>query len=50
MQPEGILETVLYAPDLAAIEAFYSDILGMVPFSEAGRTGSCSIGVATRSC
>ena len=34
MQPEGILETVLYAPDLAATEAFYSDILGLVPFQK----------------
>ncbi|MFM9850008.1 MAG: VOC family protein [Hyphomicrobiaceae bacterium] len=34
MQPDGILETVLYAPDLAATEAFYSDILGLVPFQK----------------
>jgi len=34
MQPEGILETVLYAPDLAVTEAFYSDILGLVPFQK----------------
>lgn len=34
MQPEGILETVLYAPDLAATEVFYSDILGLVPFQK----------------
>ena len=34
MQPEGILETVLYAPDLAATEAFYSDVLGLVPFQK----------------
>ena len=32
MQPSGILETVLYAPDLAAAEAFYSRVLGLVPF------------------
>ncbi len=38
MQPEGILETVLYAPDLVATEAFYRDVLGMVPFAQqAGR-------------
>jgi catechol 2,3-dioxygenase-like lactoylglutathione lyase family enzyme len=36
--PTGILETVLYAVDLVATEAFYADILGMVPFSKlAGR-------------
>jgi catechol 2,3-dioxygenase-like lactoylglutathione lyase family enzyme len=34
MQPQGILETVLYAPDLAATEAFYSDVLGLVPFQK----------------
>lgn len=38
MQPEGILETVLYAGDLDAVEAFYRDVLGMTPFSKmAGR-------------
>lgn len=38
MQPTGILETVLYAGDLAAVEAFYADVLGLVPFSKlAGR-------------
>lgn len=34
MQPEGILETVLYAPDLDVTEAFYCDILGLVPFQK----------------
>ena len=34
MQPQGILETVLYAPDLAVTEAFYSDVLGLVPFQK----------------
>jgi catechol 2,3-dioxygenase-like lactoylglutathione lyase family enzyme len=34
MQPEGVLETVLYAPDLAATETFYSDVLGLVPFQK----------------
>jgi len=29
MTPSGILETILYAPDLDAAEAFYSGILGM---------------------
>jgi len=33
LKPEGILETVLYARDLAAVEAFYRDILCMEPFS-----------------
>lgn len=36
--PSGILETVMYAVDLDATEAFYADVLGMVPFSKlAGR-------------
>lgn len=36
--PTGILETVLYAVDLDAVETFYADILAMVPFSKlAGR-------------
>jgi catechol 2,3-dioxygenase-like lactoylglutathione lyase family enzyme len=33
LKPEGVLETVLYARDLAATEAFYRDILAMEPFS-----------------
>jgi catechol 2,3-dioxygenase-like lactoylglutathione lyase family enzyme len=38
MTPAGILETVLYAADLAAAEAFYRDVLGMTAFSkQAGR-------------
>jgi catechol 2,3-dioxygenase-like lactoylglutathione lyase family enzyme len=38
MTPTGILETVLYARDLDAIEAFYARVLGLVPFSKlAGR-------------
>ena len=38
MIPTGILETVLYATDLAAAEAFYRDALGMEPFARvAGR-------------
>jgi catechol 2,3-dioxygenase-like lactoylglutathione lyase family enzyme len=38
MSPAGILETVLYAKDLAATEAFYRDVLGLEPFvSAAGR-------------
>ena len=35
MIPDGILETVLYAKDLAAIEAFYRDVLGLEPFAKA---------------
>ncbi|MGH6814790.1 MAG: VOC family protein [Hyphomicrobiaceae bacterium] len=35
MQPEGILETILYAPDLAAARRFYRDVLGLEPFAEA---------------
>ena len=38
MQPSGILETVIYAEDLAAAEVFYASVLGLVPFSKlAGR-------------
>jgi catechol 2,3-dioxygenase-like lactoylglutathione lyase family enzyme len=38
MKPDGILETVLYARDLGATEAFYRDVLGLEPFqSVAGR-------------
>jgi catechol 2,3-dioxygenase-like lactoylglutathione lyase family enzyme len=32
MQPEGILETVLYADDLEAAERFYGDVLGFEAF------------------
>jgi catechol 2,3-dioxygenase-like lactoylglutathione lyase family enzyme len=32
MKPAGILETVLYADDLGAAEAFYRDVLGLEPF------------------
>jgi len=35
MTPAGILETVLYASDLAAIEAFYRHVLGLEPFAKA---------------
>jgi catechol 2,3-dioxygenase-like lactoylglutathione lyase family enzyme len=38
MTPAGVLETVLYANDLAAAEAFYRDVLGLEPFQRvAGR-------------
>lgn len=37
MAPEGILETVLYATDLEAAEAFYRDALGMEPFTKVAR-------------
>lgn len=38
MQPGGILETVLYADDLEAVERFYADVLELVAFSRlAGR-------------
>lgn len=30
----GILETVMYASDLDRTEAFYRDVLGLVPFSK----------------
>ena len=32
--PAGILETVLYAPDLDAAEAFYRDMLDLTPFTK----------------
>jgi catechol 2,3-dioxygenase-like lactoylglutathione lyase family enzyme len=32
MTPAGILETVLYAKDLGATEAFYREVLGLAPF------------------
>lgn len=35
LTPSGILETVLYARDLDATEAFYRDALGMVAFAKA---------------
>src|SRR5262245_39077155 len=38
MTPAGILETVLYAEDLGAAEAFYLEVLGLTPFARvAGR-------------
>ena len=38
MQPTSVLETVIYASDLDQTEAFYRDVLGLVPFSKlAGR-------------
>src|SRR5262245_48725064 len=38
MRPAGILETVLYAKDLGATEAFYREVLGLEPFAQvAGR-------------
>jgi catechol 2,3-dioxygenase-like lactoylglutathione lyase family enzyme len=38
MHPAGILETVLYARDLAVTETFYRDVLGLDPFAKvAGR-------------
>ena len=36
--PRAILETILYAGDLAAVERFYRDVLGLEPYSkQAGR-------------
>jgi catechol 2,3-dioxygenase-like lactoylglutathione lyase family enzyme len=38
MQPSGVLETVLYAQDLSAVETFWADVLGLTPFAKlAGR-------------
>lgn len=36
MTPAGVLETVLYAQDLDAAEAFYRDVMGLQPFSKLG--------------
>ncbi len=33
LRPAGVLETVLYASDLAAAEDFYSDVLGLELYS-----------------
>jgi catechol 2,3-dioxygenase-like lactoylglutathione lyase family enzyme len=35
LTPSGILETVLYAEDLEAAEAFYRDVLDLEPFAKA---------------
>ena len=49
MTPSGILETVLYARDLGAIEDFYRHALGLEPFAKAeGRQSSTA--AATRCC
>ena len=32
MQPDGILETVIYAPDLEAAERFYGEVMGFEVF------------------
>lgn len=38
MRPKAVLETILYATDLDAAEAFYRDVLGLEPVSrQAGR-------------
>lgn len=38
MRPAAVLETILYAEDLDAAEAFYRDVLGLEPVSkQAGR-------------
>lgn len=34
MTPQGILETILYATDLGAIEGFCRDVLGMEPYAK----------------
>ncbi|MGE0766566.1 MAG: VOC family protein [Hyphomicrobiaceae bacterium] len=34
MEPDGVLETVLYAHDLGATERFWRDVLGLEPFSK----------------
>ena len=36
MQPRAILETALYAPNLAETETFYSDILGLQLYAKFG--------------
>lgn len=34
MRPQAVLETILYAQDLDAAEAFYRDVLGLEPVSK----------------
>ncbi|WP_024275021.1 VOC family protein [Hyphomicrobium sp. 802] len=34
-RPSGVLETVLYAPDLGAIQDFYGRVFGLEPFAVA---------------
>lgn len=34
MRPQAVLETILYAQDLDAIEAFYRDVLSLEPVSK----------------
>ena len=50
MIPTGILETVLYAKDLAAAETFYRDVLGLASRSRKWRAAISSIAAATRCC
>ena len=33
MTPSGVLETIVYAEDLASAQAFYRDVLGLEPMS-----------------
>jgi catechol 2,3-dioxygenase-like lactoylglutathione lyase family enzyme len=33
MEPQAVLETIVYCPDLAAGEAFYRDVVGLVAFT-----------------
>ena len=45
MQPEGILETVIYAADLDAAERFYGEVLGFEVFVKVeGRHVFCRCG------
>jgi catechol 2,3-dioxygenase-like lactoylglutathione lyase family enzyme len=37
MRVHGILETCVYATDLAAAERFYADVLGLQPFARVAR-------------
>lgn len=38
LKPKGVLETVLYASDLDAVQRFWRDVLGLEPFAQlAGR-------------
>ena len=46
--PLRILETVLYARDLAAIEIFYRHVLGLEPFTAAA--GTYFIAAETKCC
>jgi catechol 2,3-dioxygenase-like lactoylglutathione lyase family enzyme len=40
VRPSGILETALYGPDVSALEAFYTGVLGLQTIRKLGNQGS----------